>query len=71
MWAITGDTRHADKCVQIFSTWSNITCVTGGGTEALNSGLYIWKMVEAAEIIKSTYSGWAQMGYGIHWIKGY
>ncbi|WP_426452456.1 DUF7594 domain-containing protein [Paenibacillus sp. S-38] len=59
MWAITGDTRHADKAVQIFNTWSNLTEVTGGGTEALNAGLYAWKLVEAAEIIKSTYSGWA------------
>lgn len=59
MWAITGDIRHADKCVEIFNTWSSITCVTGGGTESLNAGLYIWKMLEAAEIIKSTYSGWS------------
>ena len=59
MWAITGDTRYADKAVEIFNTWSNLTEVTGGGTEALNAGLYAWKLVEAAEIIKSTYTGWA------------
>ncbi|AEI40254.1 DNRLRE domain-containing protein [Paenibacillus mucilaginosus] len=58
MWAITGDARHADKAVQIFNTWSSLTEVTGGGTEALNAGLFAWKLVEAAEIIKSTYSGW-------------
>lgn len=59
MWAITGDTRHADKCVEIFNAWKNITEVTGGGTEALNAGLFIWKMLEAAEIIQSTYNGWS------------
>lgn len=59
MWAITGDSRHAAKAVEIFNAWSNLTEVTGGGTEALNAGLYAWKLVEAAEIIKSTYSGWA------------
>jgi hypothetical protein len=59
MWAITGDSRHAAKAVDIFNTWSNLTEVTGGGTEALNAGLYAWKLVEAAEIIKSTYTGWA------------
>lgn len=59
MWAITEDTRHADKCIEIFNTWKNITNVQGGGTESLNAGLYVWKMVEAAEIIKSTYSGWS------------
>ncbi|WP_373231591.1 carbohydrate-binding protein [Cohnella sp.] len=59
MWSITGDTRHADKAVEIFKVWSNLTEFTGGGTEALNAGLYIWKLVEAAEIIQSTYNGWA------------
>ncbi len=59
MWAITGDKRHADKAVQIFNTWSNLTNVDPEGTGALNAGLYAWKLVEAAEIIKSTYDGWA------------
>ncbi|MDQ0113312.1 AbfB domain-containing protein [Paenibacillus harenae] len=59
MWAITGDKRHADKAVQIFNTWSNLTNVDPAGTGALNAGLYAWKLVEAAEIIKSTYDGWA------------
>lgn len=58
MWAITEDTRHADKAIEIFNTWSNLTEVTGGGTESLNAGLYAWKLVEAAEIIQSTYNGW-------------
>jgi hypothetical protein len=59
MWSITSDSRHAEKAVEIFNRWSNLTEVTGGGTEALNAGLYAWKLVEAAEIIKSTYTGWA------------
>lgn len=59
MWIVTQDTRHADKCVQIFNTWKNLKNVQGGGTEALNGGLYAWKFVEAAEIIQSTYSGWS------------
>ncbi len=59
MWIVTQDPRHADKCVQIFNTWKNLTTFTGGGTEALNAGLFSWKLVEAAEIIKSTYPGWS------------
>ena len=59
MWAITGDTRHAEKCVEIFNAWVNVTEFTGGGTESLNTGRVIWKLLEAAEIIKSTYDGWA------------
>lgn len=59
MWMITQDTRHADKCVQIFNAWTNLTDFRGGGTEPLNAGLFAWKMVEAAEIIQSTYPGWS------------
>lgn len=59
MWAITGDKRHADKAVEILNAWSNLTNVDPEGTGALNAGLYAWKLVEAAEIIKSTYDGWA------------
>lgn len=58
MWSITGDVRHAEKCVEIFNSWRNVTYVRGGGTEALDAGLFAWKMVEAAEIIQSTYDGW-------------
>lgn len=60
MWGITDDIRHAEKCVEIFNSWRNITYVRGGGTEALDAGLYAWKMVEAAEIIQSTYGGWLE-----------
>ncbi|NRS88474.1 hypothetical protein HNQ02_001388 [Flavobacterium sp. 7E] len=57
-WYITGDTRHANKAVEIFKAWSNLTSVTSNGTESLSGGVaYI--MIEAAEIIKSTYTGWS------------
>ena len=56
MWIVTQDTRHAQKCVEIFNAWNNLTEVTGGGTAPLNAGLYAYKLVEAAEIIKSTYT---------------
>lgn len=57
-WYIEGDERHAQKAVEIFNSWVNIEAVTSNGTQALSGGVgYI--MVEAAEIIKHTYSGWA------------
>ena len=59
MWSITQDTRHAQKAVEIFNAWKNLTEVNGAGTAALNAGLYAYKLLEAAETIKSTYSGWA------------
>lgn len=60
MWGITGDVRHAEKCVEIFNAWRNVTYVRGGGTAPLDAGLFAWKMVEAAEIIQSTYDGWQE-----------
>jgi Alginate lyase len=59
MWAITGDEAHAKKCVEIFNTWKGLTTFVPGGTPALDAGLFAYKMVEAAEIIKSTYDGWS------------
>jgi hypothetical protein len=59
MWIVTQDTRHAQNAVAIFNAWKNLTEVTGGGTAPLNAGLYAYKLVEAAEIIQSTYTGWA------------
>ncbi|MDF7824026.1 alginate lyase family protein [Pontiellaceae bacterium B12227] len=56
MWYITGDERHAEKCVEIFNAWQNLTRTSGF---ALNSGNRPWKMIEGAEIIRSTYDGWA------------
>ena len=41
MWAITEDSRHAEKGIEIFNAWSNLTCFTGGGTESLNAGRVI------------------------------
>jgi hypothetical protein len=58
MWAVTQDARHAQKCIEIFNTWRSLTVFVGGGTPALNAGLFAYKMIEAAEIIRSTYTGW-------------
>ncbi|MCS3796455.1 carbohydrate-binding domain-containing protein [Niastella sp. OAS944] len=60
MWTITGDERHAKKSVQCLNAWANITHIESNGTMALDAGRVIWKMLEGAEIIKSTYTGWAQ-----------
>ena len=60
MWYITGDERHAKKSVEIFNAWSNLTRIVSNGTKALDAGRVIWKMLEGAEIIKNTYSGWNQ-----------
>ncbi len=61
MWSVTGDVRHAQKAVEIFNVWSNLTGIRTGGTKSLDAGRVIWKMLEGAEIIKSTYTGWNQV----------
>ncbi|XMO85392.1 T9SS type A sorting domain-containing protein [Algibacter sp. AS12] len=55
MWAITGDSRHAEKAIEVFTVWSDLT--SQEIDFALTGGRH-WKLIEAAEIIKSTYSGW-------------
>ncbi|WP_243348117.1 carbohydrate-binding protein [Parabacteroides sp. FAFU027] len=59
MWYITGDVRHAQKCVQIFNAMKNIRSIVSA-TESLGAGRVIWKLLEGAEIIKNTYTGWQQ-----------
>lgn len=57
-WYIDEESEHADKAIDIFNSWVNLQAVTSNGTTALSGGVgYI--MIEAAEIIKHTYSGWS------------
>ncbi|MDF7799241.1 alginate lyase family protein [Pontiellaceae bacterium B1224] len=58
MWNITGDERHAEKCVEIFNAWSDLKRIED--QFPLNNGRGPWKMLEGAEIIRSTYDGWSQ-----------
>ena len=57
-WYVTGDTRYADKAVEVFKAWSTIRNIASD-VIPLNGGKPLWRMLEAAEIIKATYSGWA------------
>jgi len=56
-WYVTGDSLHAEKAIEIFKAWRNLQVVSSGGTQSL-SGAIVYIMLEAAEIIKSTYTGW-------------
>lgn len=60
MWYITGDSDHAEKAIEILNAWADLKSFYGGGTEPLCAGLYGTPLINAAEIIKSTYSGWAE-----------
>ena len=55
MWYITEDIRHAEKAIEIFNTYKGLRRNTTG--IPLESGR-VWRIIEAAEIIKHTYDGW-------------
>lgn len=57
-WYIEGDVRYAQKAVECLNAWTGLTYVQHNGTSALTSNMVII-MLEAAELIKSTYSGWS------------
>ncbi|MGW2521736.1 alginate lyase family protein [Streptomyces sp. NPDC001617] len=60
LWAVTGDTAHADKARDILNAWSaSLTAITGADGP-LGAGLQAFKFVNAAELLRHTgYDGWA------------
>lgn len=60
MWAITGDRRYADKAIEIVNAWSSTLKSITGKDAVLMAGLGPFKMVNAAEILRYTNSGWKQ-----------
>ena len=54
MWYFTGDSRHAEKAIEVFNAYTPMR----RNTEIpLVSGRIV-RLIEAAEIIKHTYDGW-------------
>ncbi|SDP14842.1 Alginate lyase [Mucilaginibacter sp. OK268] len=60
MWAITGDIRHAKKAIEIVNAWSNTLTAITGKDAVLMAGLGPFKMVNAAELLRYTNSGWTK-----------
>jgi len=60
MWAITGDKSYADKAIEIINTWSASLERVSGRDAVLMAGLGPFKMVNAAEILRYTNSGWSE-----------
>ncbi|WP_427918760.1 alginate lyase family protein [Streptomyces sp. cg40] len=61
IWAVTGDTAHADKARDILNAWSaSLTAITGADGP-LGAGLQAFKFVNAAELLRHTgYDGWSE-----------
>jgi hypothetical protein len=57
-WRISGDSRYADKSVEIMNAWSStLTQITGSTDANLAAGIYGYEFANAAEIMRS-YAGW-------------
>jgi hypothetical protein len=59
-WAITGDERYAKKSVEIMNAWSYKCKEINGKDAVLCAGIYGYKLMNAAEIIRYTYKGWSE-----------
>lgn len=57
---ITGDTAHAEKSVEIFNSWASSLKLINGTDAQLVAALSGAELVNAAEIIRYTYSGWTK-----------
>lgn len=60
LWAITGDKAYARRSREIVNAWSATLQVVNGRDGVLMAGLGPFKMVNAAEILRHTDSGWTQ-----------
>ncbi len=60
MWKLTGDTAHAEKAIQIMNAWSYTLKALYGSEVQLTAGQQGFRWANAAEIIRSSYGGWAQ-----------
>jgi hypothetical protein len=60
IWYISGDTRYANKAIQILDAWSATIKNHTGSNAPLQTGWAGSVFPSAAEIIRSTPAGWAQ-----------
>ena len=58
MYWITGDDAHAKKAVEILDAWSGKLKTVAGHDAQLAAGLSGFKLVGAAELIRSSAAGW-------------
>lgn len=58
MYCITGKREHAEKAVEILDAWSGTLKEIRGHDAQLAAGLYGFKFVSAAEMMRWRYDGW-------------
>ncbi len=60
LWVITGDERYARKSIEILNAWSYTLKRVTREAKELKIGVAGVKYLNAAEIIKHTYTGWSE-----------
>ncbi len=58
MYCLTGKRKHAEKAVEILDAWSGTLKEIKGHDAQLAAGLYGFKFVSAAELMRWRYDGW-------------
>jgi hypothetical protein len=58
MWAVAGEKNHATKAVEILNAWGQTLEEMGGRDVQLAAGLNGFLLVNAAEIMRHSYSDW-------------
>ncbi|QYR22866.1 alginate lyase family protein [Paenibacillus sp. sptzw28] len=58
-WYVTGNQAYADKAIQILNGWSNTLTSIQGRDQQLAASLYGYKLLNAAEILRYSGSGWS------------
>ena len=56
-WTITGNTAHAEKVIEICNAWGNTLTTISGANKELAAAWIGSMFCEAAEIVRSTYTG--------------
>ena len=59
-WYVTGDEAYAKKSIEIMNAWSYKCKEINGKDAVLCAGIYGYKLMNAAEIIRYTYNGWPE-----------
>lgn len=59
-WAVSGEERFAKKSVEIMNAWSYKCREINGKDAVLCAGIYGYKLLNAAEIIRATYKEWPE-----------
>ncbi|MES2692079.1 MAG: alginate lyase family protein, partial [Verrucomicrobiota bacterium] len=59
MWCITGDRRFADRAMRLVDAWSTTLQLVSGADAVLMAGLGPFKLINAAELLRHTDSGWS------------